>query len=253
MSELGSRTTYFSVDHVDFHNNHSDHSVRLSAELNLKPEKIGKYSIGDKLSFLGHSVKHDKERNGTQHSDDSHRVVDYIKEVLTGYTNSGTAIMKSGSFYKGIVSEEILAKQAYEELIKVESVYNKISGMYYHSPNSGVENETSVFKIKASAPYPFLKYTAPNIDFSLKVAVFFNLNSKSVKITVEGSHNEFPAYEWLVNNSVIYNYDPSKKRHTGPTLLNLNQSIDFSSTHYIKIDDVSLNAILNNRNRNLFF
>ena len=75
---------------------------------------------------------------------------------------------------------------------------------------------TSKIKVKASGSYPFINI-APDINYK----VTFTLKKAGggkIEVIAEGSHNEFPAYEALVDGANIYEY---MTLGSGPTLWNL--------------------------------
>ncbi len=73
----------------------------------------------------------------------------------------------------------------------------------------------------ASGAYPF-NSRAPSIDFGLSVSLRV-LPDGSVALTAVGGHNEFPAYEVIVNGRVVYKDYPTA---TGPGVWNLAAASD---------------------------
>jgi hypothetical protein len=80
----------------------------------------------------------------------------------------------------------------------------------------------SSLKIEASAAYPFL-WVAPNIDFTVTLTLYKCRGKVWYKI--HGSHNEFPAYEAIVNGKLDYSDYPPE--NAGPGAVNLNWRKDF--------------------------
>jgi RHS repeat-associated protein len=77
--------------------------------------------------------------------------------------------------------------------------------------------------VGASGGYPFVS-VAPNIDYGMSMSATRNCDG-SVRLSAVGSHNEFPAYEIIVNGTVVYKSYPTG---SGPGLINLNSSDSFS-------------------------
>lgn len=95
-------------------------------------------------------------------------------------------------------------------------------------PYSGVS-------LSASASHPFstifgINY-APTIDYNFQLSLGRNDQDCSAAISVSGQHNNFPAYEFLVNGNVAYQYRPAPG--SGPNLWNLNTSTSFSFSIYV--------------------
>jgi hypothetical protein len=74
----------------------------------------------------------------------------------------------------------------------------------------------SGLRVRASGAYPF-NSVAPSIDFGLSASLQV-LPDGSVVLTAVGNHNEFPAYEVIVNGRVVYKDYPTA---TGPGVWNL--------------------------------
>lgn len=68
----------------------------------------------------------------------------------------------------------------------------------------------------AGGGYPFA-FIAPKIDYSFTICLT-RRSDGSVKLDASGGHNEFPAYELIVNGEVLYKDYPTSE---GPGLLNL--------------------------------
>jgi RHS repeat-associated protein len=77
-----------------------------------------------------------------------------------------------------------------------------------------------------SANYPFFSRTSPDIDYDIKFTLTRMDDKKRIDITIEGSHDEFPFYEAQVNSykPPFYKYDT---KHPGPTVSNLNATVNF--------------------------
>lgn len=81
--------------------------------------------------------------------------------------------------------------------------------------------------MQASGGYP---WGGPNINYNttwtlriLKDKNGGSLGQNQIEVTVEGSHNEFPHYEALVNGDVLYEDAPTA---SGPGLFNLGVFFD---------------------------
>jgi len=229
---------FFATDNQDFHDKkHGGHTGRLSINMRIEPEKIGKYSLYDKLDIFTHS-KHSKSAgNGSQHSDESHRVQAYIKRIAF---NMDSPRPSAQDIYMGIV-KKYPSIRSEEFALENISIHNTYSGYYFSQKNNKPDYDTSVIKASSSAPYPYLSLVAPNIDMNITVKAYLNISSKTIRITVDGEHNKFPAYELLVNNEILYSYFP--KGYSGPSPVNLNQSKTFTSTYYIKVSDSDIQTL----------
>ena len=229
---------FFATDNQDFHDKkHGVHTGRLSINLNIKPEKIGRYSLLDKSDVFTHSKHSKSSGNGSQHSDESHRVQAYIKKIAF---NMDSPRSSSQDIYMGVITKYPSIRSD-ESTLEDISISNTYSGYYFTQKNRKPDYDTSVIKASASAPYPYLKYVAPSIDMNITVKAYLNISSKTVIVTIEGEHNKFPAYELLVNNEVLYSYFP--KGHSGPTPINLGQSKTFLSTYYMKLSDWDMETL----------
>lgn len=230
---------YYSTDDTDFHDHHSTHTVRLGVEASFKPEKIGNYSMFDKYSIFGHTTHNKQQTGGTQHSDNSHRVEAYFKkEQIYDYRPL------SHETYIGVCKPQ-LTKRSEEKPLKI-SIRNDTSGTYYTFPNGNPpKNETTIVDVSASAGYPFTpESVTPNINFQLKIELYLIQSLKKVQISVSGWHNDFPAYELIIDGMVVYNYDPSKKGYTGPTPYNLGvATTNFSRVSWRQLTDFEMHRI----------
>jgi hypothetical protein len=66
---------------------------------------------------------------------------------------------------------------------------------------------------------PFITITlAPAINFEVTWFIKYNEKTNELKVKVKGSHNEFPAFEALVDGKVLYGDDDIS---SGPGLGNL--------------------------------
>lgn len=193
---------FFMTDDSDFHKNHTKHSYRLRVKGKLDLAKVGNYSFFDTQKIF-------EEDNQKQSSYYSHRCVAYI--------NNNVYEKFDKPFYVGFF--EKFEKRANENYLNF-SVRNEIQGanifpigaQRYNAP------DTTVIEVKASAAYPFLP--SPDVDLNLKISIR-KINERDVRITFEGEHDDFPAYELLVNDRVIYSYSPASKGYDGPTPVNL--------------------------------
>jgi hypothetical protein len=48
---------------------------------------------------------------------------------------------------------------------------------------------------------------------------------------IAGSHNLFPCYEMYIDRTLVYQYDAVAHGESGPGLINLNRSTEFSIRH----------------------
>ena len=106
----------------------------------------------------------------------------------------------------------------------------------YHFPFPAINanfNSETVMEISASAGYPFLEPFSPNIDISLRITMRKPMYGRTVTLIFEGEHNFFPAYELLLNNQVIYSYDPLQHGFSGPDPYNLSRSKTFIKPVFI--------------------
>ncbi len=232
-------SNYFATDKVDFHKLHTDeHTGRLSVALSIDSDKIGRYAVFETSSIFKHQ-QHNDSNNSNQHSDESHKVQAYIKTNLRHdefYARDSLSIVDTK--FEGICSP-MFSKRSKERPLKTR-LENKVSGLYFTMPGKSVNNDTTVLEVSASAGYPFLETFSPNIDFSLQVALY--LNRKTVEITIDGEHNDFPAYELLIENQSIYNYNPSDYGYTGPTPYNLGYATrKFGSKFYKQLSELGTN------------
>lgn len=196
--------TYCAIDNDIFHRRgrHStNHSARLVVDLCIEPSKIGEYSILDKHRFLRHKGHGDNITGimGNQHFDNSHRVRAYIRPAKRHIATptSGPVPLK----YEGVCNL-VQTKRAEETPLDVKVRNEKSDTMGYH--NTKV-SDTTIFDISASGGYPFFpKWMVANIDFDFAIRVHLDKRNNTVNIMVNGKHDMFPAYELLVDDSVIY-------------------------------------------------
>jgi predicted RNA-binding protein Jag len=200
---------FFATDNADFHNLHNEHTGRLSINMNFDVAKIGSFSIFDSNEIFKHYCGISK-----QHSDASHRIEAFIKNDKAHDFFGDSKDIK----YKGICSS--IKYKTSEEKILNKSIQNTMTGSYFSQQGTKVKEDTSIIEASAAAGYPFIKFVAPDIDFKIQVKLYHNGNS--VEITVKGEHNDFPAYELIIDNKVIYNYNPSNFGYnSGPNPYNL--------------------------------
>lgn len=219
--------TFFATDNIDSHSEYDEHSKRLRIETNIDLTKIGKFEMFD--SIFTH-MKHEKKKvtNNHQHSDKSHQVKAYIQRLPLEDTAEKDAI------YTGFFTEK---SERSEEAPLKTSMRNELTGTFFHQKGTKIENNTTVINVSASAGYPFLKHLAQHIDFELEIELVKNLRNKSIHITVNGWHNDFPAYELIIGDRIAYNYNPANHGYSGPTPYNLG----FATTSFIKTEFISLN------------
>ncbi len=227
----GIRNTFFATDNTDFHNHHTEHGKRLQITANIDLRKIGKFGVFDTIF----THKHGKFNH--QHSDKSHQVQAYIQK-LPNYVDTGTTFIETDAVYKGVFIPK--HRRSIEEPLKT-SIINKLTGTFFHQMGTRVENNTTIIKVSASAGYPFI-WNSTHIDFELEIELIKDISSKNITVNIKGSHDDFPAYELLVNGLVKYNYNPARHGYTGPTPYNLGMvSRDFSITEWIGLSDHHIN------------
>lgn len=176
------------------------HSVRLGFELEIDIQKIGEHYPKNPSDVL----KHNKFCNGddlNQHSGFSHRVQVFFQEVA--------------GYYIGHIKEFQPKKSVEKPLICTVKTMR---------PYFSTEFDTAEINVIASAGYPYgIEVLTPNIDFNL----YFKIQRTNVGgyVSCSGWHNDFPAYEMIVDNTRIYQHIP---KATGPNLLNLGMKM----THF---------------------
>ena len=223
---------YFATDTGEVHARHSDHTIRLGFDLNVDPKKIGNYKLTDRI-FDHKNHGSDWGGHRSQHSGESHQVEAYIKRKATGYVDTGTTFIESGHEYVGVCSDSISTLRSEETPLKL-SLENVLSRTYFHQAGTTVPRDTTVFIISASAGYPFAEPFSPNIDFEVKVKVIREPSGKSVSVQVDGWHNDFPAYELIIGNKVVYDHNPSDYNYTGPGYGNLTKSRNFKASLQVR-------------------
>ncbi|EKT3967164.1 hypothetical protein NTJ12_002246 [Flavobacterium psychrophilum] len=237
---------FFGTDNVNFHNSHSKHDVRLSLNMNLEIARIGRFTLFDQNDIFYHSSC----GNNNQHSDKSHRIEAFIRnKVPLYYGGSETGVVPTGMKYEGVCngSQSLASK---EKPLK-KSIRNTVSGTYFSQQGKSVKEDTTIIEASASAGYPFLEHFAQDIDFKIVAKLY--LNGKTVQISIDGEHNDFPAYELLIDNQVIYNYDPTKHGYSGPTPYNLGMaSTKFRSSKSIHLDDWQVKSIEQSKEKNQY-
>ena len=233
-------TDYFTAtDDVDFHSKHNSHTKRMNFEAQIDLLGIGKFTIFDMAKTFKHQYHKDVawKGNNQQHCDYSQRVEASIIKTPE-YLGNVPIKMK----YTGVFNRNKSKRSDEKELVTDFS--NSLSGTYFHNPNKMPENETTTISVSASAHYPYIKFIAPDIDFEVIIKLYLDINSKTIKITIDGTHNNFPAYELLIDDVVAYNYNPSAHGYTGPTPNNLGiQSTDFTIIRSIRLNDWDIGAL----------
>lgn len=228
---------YFATDNVHFHDHHRNHSTRLNVHLELDLTKTGNLGIADRI------FKHESHRewggNGSQHSDESHRVRAYI--APNDYMDSGSPFLGTDGRYKGIC-EKYRPLRSDENPLKTRIENRKQQAF------SAGENDTTIVTVSASAGYPFTEPFSPNIDFELKIEVYKHLSHRQIAVYISGEHNDFPTYELIVGHRVAYTYNPSNFGYTGPSYGNLNKSRRFHATEWIRLQDWDIRKMQDRRN-----
>lgn len=198
--------TYCAIDDGIFHSKgnsrHPNHSTRLQVDLRIDPDKIGNHFSVDKMWYLPHQA-HADGTAGNQHSGESHQVQAYIRDITTSYGVSPLGLTApSYKKHEGICGRVQIERSA-ENPIQV-TVWDKKSNSLCHRRPSKKMDSTR-FDITASAGYPFIK-KAFHINFNFTVDVHLAERSNTVHINVEGTHDKFPAYELLVDDTIIYTH-----------------------------------------------
>lgn len=203
---------YFAPDNVNIHNLHSSHTVRLAVNMNIDSNRIGKFTLADASSIF----KHPSGSSG-QYSDTSHRVKAFIETVPLDHRRTMGPTSQTFSIFKGVCGN-IETKKSYDNSF-VKNIRNAISSTKYYPRRGGSKGilDSTIVGASASAGYPFR--SGPNIDFKINAILY--RNGGNIDITIDGQHDNFPAYELIINNRVLYIYDPSKKGYTGPNPFNL--------------------------------
>lgn len=208
---------YFATDNVEMFHHHSDHTTRLAIEIEIDPEKIGSYCF--KNEFLRHNPHEDWGGESSQHSGQSHQVKAYIKR-LPFYTDLPRASDKD--VYIGVCSE-LRTSRSDEDILDVSIRNSKCNS------NSYGKNDTTSIKLFSNAEYPFTpEYLTPNIDFELGINFHKSHENNRVNMAIGGWHNDFPAYELIINDKVKYTHNPSDYGYTGPNYNNLSKSKKFT-------------------------
>jgi hypothetical protein len=216
---------YFATDNVDMYHHHSEHSTRLKVEAEIDFKKTGNYNF--KSELFKHE-NHGKDWGGinSQHSGKSHQVKAYIKRIPF-YTDMPRVSDKD--LYIGVCSE-MHSDRSEEDPLDIS-----VRSFKKHQFSDGGNDATKI-KVSASAGYPFI-FISPNIDFELNIELHKNLSRGSIDMNINGWHNDFPAYELIVRDRVIYSYNPADYGHTGPNPNNLSKSRNFNKTESICLSD----------------
>lgn len=226
LPEPGSSNNYYATDNVEMFQHHSEHSTRLAINAEVDLVKIGSYNFKNEI------FKHDKHNFkyggvNSQHSGLSHQVKAYIKRIPF-YDDMPRS--SNRDIYIGVCNEVHFDRS--DELPLDISIRNSKKHSF-----SGEGDDTTTIRVSASAGYPFAEPFSPNIDFELDIELHKNLSSKSIDINIKGTHNDFPAYELVINDKVVHTYNPSDYGHSGPGLINLNTSRSFYTTEQIRLND----------------
>ncbi len=239
------RDTYFATDDVDFHEDHCKHGKRLRIEANIDLTKIGKFGPFD--TIFSHQSHNDGSKNKLyhQHSDISTQVQAYIQKVPS-YVDTGTTFIETDAVYKGIFNKR--TKRSGEDPLKT-AIANKPTGTFIHERGAMpmLANNTTVIKVAASADYPHI-FKSTHIDFELEIELAKDLFNKRINVHVSGWHNDFPAYELIIDGLVKYSYSPARHGHTGPTLYNLGlASTNFYASASKNLCDWEINELGQNK------
>lgn len=221
---------FFATDDAAFHNkNHKTHTARLKLEGNIDLTKVGRFTQFDAKSIF--FDKHNPKRPVyTQHSDLSRCItagIGYEQLVHAGN------FVAHGNKWKGFFKASLPERST--ELATDIKLKNDITGPYFAAAGTPASAlcDTTIIDVSGSAGYPYLEPLSPNIDLSLKIKLIKRGNT--VLVIIEGTHNKFPAYELLIDNNLIYSYNPVQHGYKGPTPFNLNQSINFQKSYIATI------------------
>ena len=211
-SALGFFTT---TDNVDLHDHGQQHSRRLGVELAIHPHKVGRYTKTDSI-FIHRAHRDGSATNSTLiHAGMSHRVLAKIMPV------DG----REGVEFHGRIDKEIRSLRSKEHKLSY-TVENGVHNTYFSKPGAKIANDGTKISFAGSAGYPFMPdVIAPNIDFEVNVRLT-SVNG-GVKVEIDGYHNNFPAYELIVNGQLMYLYSPAANGQMGPTPINLNTGQKF--------------------------
>ncbi|MCD8440949.1 hypothetical protein G1K97_10370 [Tenacibaculum finnmarkense] len=231
LPEPGSLSNYYATDNVEMFNHHNEHTTRLAINAEIDLTKIGSYNFESEI--FKHKRHKKQGGNNDQHSGLSHQVKAYIKRIPF-YDDMPRASNKD--MYIGVCSE-LHSDRSDEDALDIS-----ISNSKKHSFSDG-GNDTTTIKVSASAGYPFAEPFSPNIDFELEIELFKNLSSKSIDVQVKGWHNDFPAYELIIDDRAVYTHNPSDYGYTGPGFGNLTKSRDFQRTHTIYLNDWDIRTL----------
>lgn len=119
-------------------------------------------------------------------------------------------------------------------------VENKIEGSYFTRPGISAHDlfDTTILIAKAAGSYPFVPVLAPDIDMTLTVKL--HRRGDQVEVQFEGLHDQFPAYELLINDVRVRRWDPVANHQFGPNPVNLNANylrtqVRTSYAHYERL------------------
>ncbi|MFM2375944.1 MAG: hypothetical protein RLZZ165_1041, partial [Bacteroidota bacterium] len=220
---------YFGTDDVDFHHQERTHTARLEVTMNLEIARIGRMSAYDRNDIFCHSPCGTSD----QHSDLSHRIRALIQAVPKFSGGMDVKFDPNGKKYVGICDKVAESKAAKEVPLDID-IRNTLSGTYFSQQGRNLVPDTTILEVSASAAYPFLPVDMPKINFNLRVKL--HRTQSNIEITMEGEHNDFPAYELIIGKRIVYNYDPSKHGYNGPTPYNLGMaSTKFRALDWVKI------------------
>lgn len=209
--------TFFSTDDCEFHESHKGHSVRLSIEGILNFSKAGEYSFFEIQSAFQDNCRGSKKYNH-QHSGESHKIMAYISDE--SFIDTGSTFVNPSQFRAFF--KEYDTDTSIENPLKITYENTESGNNLWTTGSQRKILDTTIIHVSASAGYPYLA-ASPNIDFDLKITI-----NKNGARKVEGNHNRFPAYELLMNDQVVYRYNPADFGFTGPDPYNLNSSKAFS-------------------------
>jgi hypothetical protein len=147
--------------------------------------------------FIGKLVENHVENFAMSTDDPSHRI------------QVGTVLGLGGSSSYEAFHGSLVAKTAKPS--HTESVSD------IQKSKTDCDDGYSILTINSSAAYPFLD-VAPNIDIT-PLEVHIRRTSGKIDVKLKGRHNQFPAYEGLINNRLVYeSYPPIS---AGPGIWNL--------------------------------
>lgn len=182
---------------------HSTNKVRIEGSIDLR--EVGQMSILRPPLSVPPSVEASQCQAG---------IVMQTSDLNVGYPGIRTTTGK----YLGVFRD---SEQRKSYITGKTFITNKSEGLYFSRPGTSRREmmDTTVLYAKAAGSYPFIRGIAPDIDMELTVKL--HRTGDRVDITFEGLHDQFPAYELVVNGVRKARWDPVANGQTGPNPINL--------------------------------